>query len=77
MVALGIDDLLSGVVQGSGLVRVYFLIYIDDPAKVLERNGVVAKLFTNDLKVYLEIKYVNECSNLHTSSDVISKWAKN
>ena len=32
-----------------------FLIYIDDLAKLLERHGVTAKLFADDVKVYIEI----------------------
>jgi len=43
---------------------------------VLERNGILAKLFADDLKVYLEITNVNDCSNLQKSLDVISMWAK-
>ena len=35
-----VADLLSGVVQGSGLGPVCFLVYIDELSKVLERNGI-------------------------------------
>jgi len=46
-------DLLSGVVQGSGIGPVMFLIYIDELAKLLESNGITAKLFADDVKVYV------------------------
>ena len=45
--------LLSGVLQGSGIGPVLFLMYIDDLAKLLERNGFTVKLFADDVKVYL------------------------
>ena len=33
----------------------YSVIYIDDLAKLLERHGIKAKLFADDVKVYVEI----------------------
>jgi len=47
-------SLVSGVIQGSGVGPVAFLIYIDDLAKLLESSGVIVKLFADDVKVYLD-----------------------
>jgi len=48
-------DLLSGVIQGSGIGLIMFIIYTDDLAKLLEQNNITAKMFADDVKVYLEI----------------------
>jgi len=48
-------NLLSGVVQGSGIVPVLFVIYIDELAKLLENHGIIVKLFADDVKVSVEI----------------------
>ena len=47
--------LVSGVVQGSGIGPLSFIIFVDELAKLLERHGVVVKLFADDVKVYMEI----------------------
>ena len=60
-------DLLCGVVQGSGLRPVSFLIFIDDLAKILGKNGIVA-IFADDVKLYrvayLEISNADDCDKL-------------
>jgi len=70
-----IADLLSGVVQGSGLGPVLFLMFIDGLAKALESIGVVTKFFADDLKVYLQIVKYDDCIILQKALDLISQWA--
>ena len=43
-------NLLSGVIQGSSIGPVMFLMYIDGLAKLLEHHGIIAKLFADDVK---------------------------
>ena len=70
-----IADLLSGVVQGSGLGPMLFLVFIDGLAKVLESIGVVIKFFADGVKVYLRIVKSDDCAILQKALDVISCWA--
>jgi len=52
-----------------------FLIYIDDLAKLLERHGVTAKLFADDIKVYIEIDEPSDGVYLQKALDIIASWA--
>jgi len=69
-------DLLSGVVQGSGLGPILFLIFIDDLAKVLEKYGIITKFFADDVKLYLEITNAHDCILLQKALDVVEAWAR-
>ena len=45
-------QLLSGVVQGSGIGPLMFLSYINELAEILELAGVIVELFADDVKLY-------------------------
>jgi len=69
-------NLLSGVVQGSGIGPVLFLVYIDELAKLLESHGIIiVKLFADDVKVYLQIVNVSDTVMLQGALDLIVEWA--
>ena len=67
--------LISGVIQGSGIGPVSFLIFVDELAKILERHGVVVKLFADDVKVYLEICNTDDATKLQMALDLITNWS--
>ena len=66
--------LLSGVVQGSVIVPLLFLSYINELAEILKRAEVIIKLFA-DVKLYAEI--VNDCdaAKLQYALNLLSEWA--
>jgi len=47
-----IADLISGVVQGSGIGPLMFLTYMNGLVGILEQHNIKVKLFADDLKVY-------------------------
>ena len=49
-----IADLISGVVQGSGIGPLMFLTYINELVSVLEQHNIKVKLFADDVKCMFE-----------------------
>ena len=54
---------------------VSFLMFVDELAKILERHGVVVRLFADDVKIYLEICNIDDATKLQKALDLISNWA--
>ena len=48
-------NLISGVIEGSVIGPLMFLIYINDFATLLSRYGVKVKLFADDVKLYVRV----------------------
>jgi len=68
-------SLLSGIIQGSSIAPVLFLMFIDSLAKLLEYHGITAKLFADDVKVYMIIKNDIDVAKLQVALDLIADWA--
>ena len=70
-----VAGLLSGVVEGSGIGPVMFIVFIDQLAKLLEKHHITAKLFADDLKVYLKIESFDDAARLQMALDPITGWS--
>ena len=70
-----VAKLTSGIVQGSGIGPLLFLIFIDDLIEHLKKFGVRLKLFAGDVKIYAEI--VDTCSidQLQCALDSLNEWS--
>ena len=71
-------ELLSGVVQGSGIGPLLFLSCINELAEILERAGVTVTLFADDVKLYImHMEIVNDCDafKLQNAQDLLTEWA--
>jgi len=71
-------QLLSGVVQGSGIGPLLFLSYrpINELAEILGRAGVNVKLFADDVKLYMQIVSSCDTAKLQYALDSVTEWAK-
>lgn len=70
-----IADLISGVVQGSGIGPLMFLVYINELATSLENHGIKIKLFADDVKLYIQIVNDIHVMQLQLAIDALAKWA--
>ena len=57
--------LVSGVVQGSGIGPLIFLVYINELVSILENHGIRVKVFADDVKMYLSMNLIFHNCNLH------------
>ena len=67
--------LLSGVIQGSAIGPLMFLIFINELISLLENHGIKVKLFADDVKLYLRVVNDADIIKLQSALDTLSDWA--
>jgi len=69
-----IVSLSSGVVQGSWIGPLLFILYINDVVGVIGKD-CQCKLYADDLKIYCEIKTQQDEDLLQGSLDALTRWS--
>ena len=69
------ENLISGIVQGSGIGPLMFLIFINELIEVLQQYSIKVKLFADDVKLYGRV--LNDIDNvkLQSALDALVEWA--
>jgi len=62
-----IAELISGVVQGSGIGPVMFVAYINELIYILEQVGIKLKMFADDVKMYVQIVHCVDMERLQSA----------
>ena len=68
--------LLSGVVQGSGIGPLMFLVYINELIYILEEFNINVKLFADDVKMYMKIINDTNITQLQRAVTFLVDWAR-
>lgn len=70
-----VAELISGVVQGSGIGPLMFVIYINELIEILERYNIKVKLFADDVKMYVHIIDDIDVHRLQLALDALVDWS--
>ena len=68
-------SLITGVIQGSSIGPLLFVMYINELADILRACGVIVRLFADDLKMYARMISPVDVSVLQGALDRLVEWA--
>ena len=71
-----VASLVSGVVQGSVIGPLLFLLFINDVVDLFTDNRCACKLYADDLKIYTNIELSDGVSVLQSKLDELNKWSE-
>ena len=69
-------DLTSGIVQGSVLGPLLFVLFINDITNLFTNNSCKCKLYADDVKLYTVLETTADCGILQSKLDEICNWSK-
>ena len=69
-----LKELISGVIHGSCLSPLLFLLYVNDVTRILD-NSVEAKLYADDIKLYTHIETTVDEFRLQHNLNKLIQWA--
>jgi len=70
-----VQPMLTGVIQGSVIGPLMFLVYINVLIDLLAHYNIKVKLFADDLKLYVKIFNAVDIAVLHQALAALVSWA--
>ena len=64
----------SGIVQGSFIGPILFVIYVNDLIDCFDKE-IVCNLYADDIKLYTYIRSLSDCSRLQLAIDRLVSWS--
>jgi len=68
--------MLSGIVQGSVIGPLMYVIYINELIEIVRKHGVCVKLFADDVKLYLNVTSISCMYVMQNAIDAQHEWAE-
>ena len=68
--------MLSGIIQGSVIGPLLFLIFLNDLVELLASVGITVKVFADDMKIYIRVTSNIDVRRWQTALDLVTEWAQ-